>query len=419
MTRVLPILAASTLGANAHPTWTCPHGRDAVIGLSPEAAVVYATAGPPTQDERIRHLVTGPFDWSRFLWIALRERAVSVAWRRFQRMDLRVPGEAGAQLQRHTMVADFTAGRLEARLEETLQALHAVGVEPVLLKGTALVRALSQSFRDRPMGDIDLLVKRDEAARTLAAVRALEWEIVPEFARVDYERHHHLPPMADRTGAGQLEIHTALFVADHPFGTLSDAVYQQSRPAPECYGRVPDDAHLMLHVCLHLAWSHAMGFGAWRAFYDLSRFVQQERLDWARVIDEAKVYRASSCCYWTLRLAGDLAGVAVPPDVIRACRPPGSRWLHRRLARHFEAQLDGPDRDCPSVAVRRALWRLAIRPAWSGHGDHYPWEADTPFLEVEDVAEFGRASPGPRSKVANLAPTMRYLASLAFPRDTP
>lgn len=330
-------------------------------------------------------------------------------------MDLRVPDEAGAQLRRHTMVADFTAARSEARLEETLQALHAVGVEPVLLKGAALARVLFPSFRDRPMGDIDLLIKRDDAAKALAAARALEWEVVPGFERVDYARHHHLRPMADRTGAGQLEIHTGLFLPDHPFGALSEAVYRTSRPIPGGRGRVPDDVHLALHACLHLAWSHAMGFGAWRAFYDLSELVQQDRVDWKRLIDEAGAYRATSCCYWTLRLARDLAGVDVPPETTRACRPPGSRWFHRGLSRHFEAQLDGPDRACPSVAVQRALWRSAIRPGWSGHGERYPWAAGAQFLEVADGAESGRVVPDHGSKAGKLALTVRYLAALALP----
>jgi len=387
--------------------------------MSPEAAVVYMTAGPLTQDDHIRRLVSGSFDWSRFLWMALRERAVSVAWRRFQRMDLHVPDEVAAQLQRHTMVADFTAARLEARLEETLEALHAVDVEPVLLKGAAFARVLLPSFRDRPMSDVDLLVKQDEAAKSLAAVLANEWEIVPEFAGVDYARHHHLPPMVDSTGAGRLELHTALFVEDHPFGEVSDAVYHRSRSVSDGYGRVPSDVHLALHLCLHLAWSHVMGLGAWRAFYDLSSLVEHDRLEWKELVDEAKVYRSSSCCYWTLRLASDLAGVAVPRDVIRACRPPGSTLLHRLLAHNFEAQLDGPDRGCPSVAVWRALWRMAIRPGWSGHGGRYPWQADEPFLEVMDVAESGSGGPGLGSKANKLGTTARYLASLAFPRGRP
>ena len=33
-------------------------------GISREAAAVYATAGPPSQDEKIRELVEGPFDWT-------------------------------------------------------------------------------------------------------------------------------------------------------------------------------------------------------------------------------------------------------------------------------------------------------------------------------------------------------------------
>jgi len=381
--------------------------------LSPEAAVVYATAGPLNQDDRIRRLVNGPFDWPRFQWLAMRERAVSVAWRRFQRMDLPMPDEVVEQLRRNTMIADFSAARLEARLDETLTALCAAGVEPVLLKGAALARGLFSSFRDRPMGDVDILVKKSEAAKAMAVARALEWGIVPEFARVDYDRHHHLAPMADQTGAGRLEIHTALFVEDHPFGALSDAVY---RPAHDGPGRVPDDVHLVLHLCLHFAWSHAMGLGAWRAFYDLTEFVQRDRLDWESMLDEAEVYRASSCCYWTLRLAHDLAGVAVPPDVIRACRPPGSNWLHRKLAHHFEAQLDVPGRGYPSVTVGRALWRMAIRPGWSGHGDRYPWGADISFSEVRKSVEFEPGSPRPEARASKLAPTVRYLASLALPR---
>ena len=106
-------------------------------------------------------------------------------------------------------------------------------------------------------------------------------------------------------------------------------------------------------------------------------------------------------------------------DVIRAFRPPGIMWSGRLLAHHFEAQLDGPDWACPSVAVWRALWRMAVRPGWSGHGDRYQWQADEPFLEEADVARLGRATSGPVFHAGKVALAVRYLAPLALPRGLP
>lgn len=374
--------------------------------MTPEAAVLYATAGPPEEDERIRELVTGSFSWEWFLWLATRERASAVARRRLQHAGVAVPAPIEEQLQRQSMVADFTAARLETRLAETVAALRRAGIEPVLLKGAALATAVYHDFRERPMGDLDLLVQPEEVERSVAVAEECGWESAGTPDAAGYERHHHLPPMADRSGAGSLELHTGLFVSAHSFPGFREALYAGARPEPQ--GSVPSDVHLVIHLCTHLAWSHMLAVGSWRSFHDLWTMIRHDRIDWGAMVAEARRYGATSSCYWTLTMAAQVAGVPVPPEVLGRCRPPGGAWLHRLLYRQFASHLDTPERWCPTVALRRRLWRIALRPRWSGHQGGLPWE-DVP------TTQRGMTESGPAGgRLQRSLGSLRYLARIAW-----
>ncbi len=381
--------------------------------LTPEAAALFAAAGPEDRDDDIRGLMGPQFRWDRFLWLAARERVVAVVWRRLEALGIQPPTEIGEAFRRQSMVAGFTAATLEARLRDTLEALHKGGIEPVILKGAALATTVYQGFRDRPMCDIDLLVRVEDAARSRELALAAGWLPVQEFEAADYGQHHHLPPLLDATGAIGLELHTDLFPRGSPFGGVADAVRSRSEPHPSGQGRMPSTVHAALHVCLHLGWSHALSSGAWRAFRDLHCLAASGRVDWDEFRVEAERRRAVSCCYWVLRLARELSGVTTPMDdpAHQLVWEPVGR---RALVRHLAAGLDVPERVCPSLALQRTLWRLAIRPGKSGHGERFPWTASVDVDGDDDSyqgAPVGRAS-GP---LGHLWETGRYAVSLVSP----
>jgi hypothetical protein len=182
---------------------------------------------------------------------------------------------------------------------------------------------------------------------------------------------HHLPHFVDPRQPGiRLELHVSLLPDDHPFAFDESMLWREARPAPSPLGGAltPRPEHIALHSCLHFAWQHRMIFGAWRTFRSVAELAGLPGFDWNRLAVLARDAHAGTACYWTLRLARRMSGLAVPPDVLRRLAPPTPAWVMGALERHFLAGIvpgEGPT--SPSTRLSDWLWRAAMRPGWSGY----------------------------------------------------
>src|SRR5687768_14597699 len=288
--------------------------------LSPEARLLLLSAGGTRNDVAIlRLLERGELDWTRVLAIAESERAVWPLWQRVSRLAPRsVPAPAADQLQRLSMVAEFRLRMLEQRLGESLAVLDRAGIEVLLFKGAALAPMVYGDFVLRPMGDLDLLIDPDrvQEARQLLLDAGWVWRRDPQLDHF-YKGHHHLPPLIDGRGTGGIiELHTDLFFPGNPFRFQPDLIRQHARTVriQRWSVQIPDTLHLLMHACMHFAWSHLMRKGAWRTFRDIDVLAATETVDWSRFVELTKEVRGTSSAYWTFRLADSLSGVSVPPE---------------------------------------------------------------------------------------------------------
>ncbi len=367
--------------------------------LSPEAELLLLTAGSASVGSsndsaargapgvrRIRELLHSDLDWEKLGWLAERERAAPVLWGVLQGIEsapARLPPQA-AHLQRLAMVSEFRMMHLEQRLADSLEVLADAGIDVMLLKGAALAITVYGSFVRRPMIDVDILVHEDEALRARDVLLGEGW-VSTEMEEFEsfYRRHHHLPTLVDGRGLDmQLELHTGLFFEGNPFDFPMPDLWRRAVPVTVRGRRVfvPSRQDQLLHLCLHFAWSHMMSSGAWRTFRDLRALMDAGDTDWDEFVALARKSRGASCCYWTLRLAHNLVGVRVPEEVLGALRPPMSESMLDRVERHFVYSLLPSEVLCPSVFVARTMWRLGVRPRWSGHGSVRPWDRNEELL---------------------------------------
>jgi len=138
---------------------------------------------------------------------------------------------------------------------------------------------------------------------------------------------------------------------------------------------------------MHFAWQHPMTFGAWRTFRVVSAVVSMSEFSWDRFVSTALASRASTACFWTLRLATLLSGLDVPADVMQRLMPPTPAWLRGALERHFVATIAvGEMPVSPSVRLDELLWLAAIRPRWSGHARSRHWDHENRWGRAYGVA---------------------------------
>lgn len=108
-------------------------------------------------------------DWRRFVELAMTHRVYPRVWQRTRSM---LPGPIAVELQDVARQNLKAALRNLARTVEVVQLLRRHDIDPVVIKGPLLARALYRDYAARVTGDIDLLVRESEllvAARALAA----------------------------------------------------------------------------------------------------------------------------------------------------------------------------------------------------------------------------------------------------------
>jgi hypothetical protein len=180
-----------------------------------------------------------------------------------------------------------------------------------------------------------------------------------------------MPPFHDGRRSGhRLELHLEPFPVPNPFGAVDAQLWAEATSTGAELGgaRLPSRAHLLVYACVHFAWSHMLTGGSWRTFRDVVA-LSEAGVDWSEVSRVAHEWKAASACYWTLRLARSLTGAELaPPVVVETLRPPMPECAAAVLERHFVAQLVPGERStCPSTSTAEWLWRVAMRPGWSGH----------------------------------------------------
>jgi hypothetical protein len=277
---------------------------------------------------------------------------------------------------------------LQERLERLMARFAEAGVEFVLLKGAAIALRYFGSFKARPMGDLDVLVRPERAATARELALELGW--VPRKGLRDemYVGMPHLPPLLAGDGLGfGLEIHTALFPDQAPFRFPPEDVWRSATRLPRAgTPAAPHPEHLLLHACLHVAWSHRFRRGAWRTVRDLDALVTDPALrtsELARLVHDA---RGETCVYWTCALMEEITGRALPVVPVRGPqirRGPLHAWVLRHLLLEAAHAPEVPG----TRRLARVLWSLAVRPRASGHGSARPWTDEERWLDPSEAAQ--------------------------------
>jgi hypothetical protein len=385
-----------------------------------ESVLIALTTSGPSGQQALRGVVDRPIEWGRLMHLAARERAIVALNAQLTKTPLRgVNAAERANLQRLALVSEFQLSSLHDRLVALLALYATHDIDVLLLKGAGLAHSAYARPTERPMGDIDVLVRPEVALRARDLALANGWtrrRDVPEER--SYDDHQHLSPLEDADGLQiGLELHTALFTHQAPFKLPPEQLWEGARRitvgGQPAYVPSPEDQ--LLHAALHFAWSHEMTFGAFRTLRDVERILAASAIEWPKLVHKARAARGATCCYWTLRLARDLAGVQVPAETLAELSPRLPERVLRALTRYFaEHALPNPDLIVSSVSLSRALWILGVRPRAQGHGPSRPWLDTEEWVRVPGGMRNTRTS-GTRRLLQQSFGLLRSVGSLISP----
>jgi hypothetical protein len=325
----------------------------------------------------------------------------------------------------------FRAGMVEDRLRKLAAAFQSAGVPFLPLKGAALASTLYRGFQDRPMGDLDLLVARSDAGEAVEVALASGWSSIEGIpGEVFYSGHQHLPPLKDSRGMGiGLDLHVHIHPSRAPFTLPVEEIWDSAIPGGELARGVPggnpdppdilvpSPAILLLHACIHFAWSHALAAGGWKVMRDVALLLRSPHLDRDHFFALARSARAAGSADWTLHLVHQLGGVDEAAHLHEGLGVTGSRLRRAALTRHFARVMSHEVPSDVPVRIRRMLWELALLPEREGHQGARPWDSDELFRSESGRSE-GPEGPRP-GLLVKLREALEYLARLGTAENPP
>ncbi|MDY7226989.1 nucleotidyltransferase family protein [Hyalangium rubrum] len=249
-----------------------------------------------------------------------------------ERAGWTLPEGAREVLRRESLSSAARAIRVNALLMRSLDALAAVGVVPVVLKGTALARRFYPEPFHRATTDVDLLVAHEQVEASARALEGLGLARAPERPGHGGEHSHHLEFQG---AAGLVELHFRA-LAGYGQALEADALLAHAEEAElegrrVRYLRAEDE---LVYLSLHAS-NHLLQRLSW--LFDLKLLVlARPQLSGSRVVEVARDTAFPHLAWYALEAAHRLLGAPVPPEVLAELAPP--RWQRLLASRFFSEE---------------------------------------------------------------------------------
>jgi hypothetical protein len=259
--------------------------------------------------------------------------------------------------------------RMYHELGKALKTLRDDGIPVILLKGAYMAEAVYGSIALRRMGDVDILVKKEDLHKTVKHLfqmgfRVMNEELTGYMERIKETRYHILPELkhffdlVHPDWTVKLDVHVSLTLEDSSFAVDTDGLWERAvrSDAGGVEALVLSPVDSLLYQCIHASFHHHFMFGL-RPLCDIAETIRrfQAELNWDNLRLRSRGWKADKCAWITLRFAREILGTAVPDDVLTALKPKevDSNMVAWARAQIFKSQSEA--RSLPDDLIK--LWK--------------------------------------------------------------
>lgn len=284
---------------------------------------------------RVGELVRRPLDWDYVIETSVRHAIAPLVSHALHQVGARedigsfVPTAARANLDDLYRRSDTRNRVMLEALAEILDALGAAGVPVMALKDVQLVLDAYPDRALRPMGDLDLLIRKDDYAEAARCLRAVGFERRPPVDMPYTRRYASGQGFWRERDAVWLDLQWGVAQREWDLGEEGrftygvDRMWQTARPLSfdgrDLLGPSPDE--MLFHLCLHLEGHEYSELILFTDIVELLRHVGAA-LDWERFRESVRLHSAESSVHYVLLLAQQLFGVALPDRLLHDFAPP-------------------------------------------------------------------------------------------------
>ena len=285
---------------------------------------------------------------------------------------------------------------------------HTSSSPTILLKGISLLNTVYRNPGLRHLGDIDLLIRKEDYPDVREKLEAADYVFSDEMQGLADPRDlnsilcHRNSPSSPQPA---LHIHwnlinTVLPVSlTHPRVDL-DALWKQSVALPGYPSlRVLSPTHQIIYYAYH-HFKHS--FDRLIRLHDLDKTIRyyQDSIDWSEVLNETHRFNLARTVYYPFHLAKRVLATPIPDPVMDSLRPKKLSLLERRMVQCL-------DRGGKPI-YGHAIVYLALQKGWYNKL-RFLYRCFFPSLEERDPGAFGYLA---KRTVRGLKKSLQLIVSL-------
>jgi hypothetical protein len=274
---------------------------------------------------------------------------------------------------RHHLQAALLTARRQTKLThwevaKIQAALAPLGIEPILLKGTAYLMAGLPASDGRVFGDVDILVPKSRIEAIEAALHAHGWRFEEQLDGYDerYYREwmHEIPPMTHEHRGSTLDVHHTILPPSARIQVNTDALFEDVQQLPSLPGVLTlNPVTMVLHSATHLFHEGELEKGL-RDLFDLDALLRdfgQTPGFWPALVPRAAALGLTQPLRLALRYTTRLLGTPVPLDVMQQADALRRRPL---LDACYDRALMPIHHSCAGPLTDMARFALYVRAHW-------------------------------------------------------
>jgi Uncharacterised nucleotidyltransferase len=305
-----------------------------LTGFGPEDRLLFECSRLEIDElgaERILELVAQPLKWDVVLEASVKHGVAPLLKRAVDQVDAvsaGMPADVAALLDELYDNSCRRNARLFGELSKIVSAMRARGADPVGLKDVELAVEVYPERGLRPMGDVDLLVRREDWPAAVGALSDLGFVARPG-RDVPYMRKY-ATTQHFRRAQDDLWIDLQWNVLEREWDLYGigrftyDGPGMWERAVPmrlDGYElRVPNLEDMLFHLCLHLE-GHM--YSELVLFCDIAELLRRraDEFNWDGFLEITRGFRAESSVYYVLLFCEKLLGAPVPPEILSKLEP--------------------------------------------------------------------------------------------------
>lgn len=265
-------------------------------------------------------------DWHKLLELSAMQRIMPLLWHRLKQKNLEslVPEASVARLRQAFRLNTLTNLRLNAEMSQLLAALETEGIPLIPLKGIVLANTVYENISLREMNDIDVLAHSGDLKRIADILTGMGYRPMRTVSvNSTIQTTLHLPGFIKKDHA-RIEVHWNITHPNKNYSIEPHGLWERAVPMELGHRKTQmlSAEDMLLHLCLHTSYLHPFTLGL-RPFCDIAESIDfyGPALDWQAIAERAASQHWQRGIYLALSLAVEMAGAAVPTEIMEKLQP--------------------------------------------------------------------------------------------------